>query len=165
MATWTVACARPVQKPSITSCAARSSLSLNVVGADGRTSGHTPRNSMAFKGRCWEFCSSLRQGPENHTTHSSSAVICTQASWLHAAAGGARHGWSLLLSWHGHLARGHDMGTWSPAPLAWHNDEWLSEQRLEHSGFNESRTRTRAQRSKVHRRWEESIEDALLASL
>ena len=70
-------------------------------------------------------------------------------------------GWgSSVVSWHDHLLRRHDPKVWSPVLLDWHDTSWLSLQGLMHSVGLESRTRTRAYRGKVHRRWQESLDDA-----
>ena len=65
-----------------------------------------------------------------------------------------------VISWDDHLARRHDEESWSPSLLNWHDTSWLSLRRLLHSSGLESRTRTRAYRGKVHRRWQESLVDA-----
>ena len=79
----------------------------------------------------------------------------------------SKHGrWSQLWAqslckWSDHVARKHDAGCWSPALLQWHNEAWVTTQRIWASRGSESRTRTRAQRGKVHRRWSDSISRAV----
>ena len=65
-----------------------------------------------------------------------------------------------VIAWDDHLARRHDENAWSPLLLDWHDSSWLSLRRLFHSSGLESRTRTRAYRGKVQRRWQESVRDA-----
>ena len=65
-----------------------------------------------------------------------------------------------IISWNEHLRRGHDHGAWSPKLLDWHDTSWLALQRLFNSSGVESRTRTRAYRGAVHKRWQESLDDA-----
>ena len=65
-----------------------------------------------------------------------------------------------VISWNDHLRRGHDRGTWSPKILDWHDQSWLSMRRLLSSRGTESLTRTRVYRGVVHKRWQESLDDA-----
>jgi len=84
-----------------------------------------------------------------------------QSGHLASQCGRWNRSWaSSVTSWHQHRLRRHDAGTWGPALLNWHGQDWLSLQRVTNSGVNESRTRTRACRMKVHKRWEESLEHA-----
>ena len=63
---------------------------------------------------------------------------------------------SSVISWGSHVDRGHDRGAWSRPLLQWHDLDWLERQRrAASSGPFESRTRTRAYRGGVHRRWSE----------
>ena len=63
-------------------------------------------------------------------------------------------------SWAAHIDRKHDDKAWSHVILGWHDGMWLQWQRFLQSSGHESRTRTRAVRGKVHRRWEEGLEEA-----
>ena len=65
-----------------------------------------------------------------------------------------------VIGWNDHMRRGHDPGAWSPKLLDWHDTTWLALRRLLNSSGAESRTRTRAYRGPVHKRWQESLEDA-----
>ena len=73
--------------------------------------------------------------------------------------------WSLrwatsIDKWAAHVDRKHDSMAWSHIILGWHGGFWLDLQRLFNSSGSESRTRTRAVRGKVQRRWEEGLDDA-----
>ena len=84
-----------------------------------------------------------------------------KAGHLASRCGRWSHAWAnSVLTWDAHLTRRHDTMTWSPLLVNWHDSSWLTLQRLLHSIGFESRTRTRAYKGKVHRRWQESIEDA-----
>ena len=63
-----------------------------------------------------------------------------------------------VLSWHDHVHRKHDPNVWSHHILSWRGNDWLNLQRLWHSAIGESRTRTRAGRGPVYRRWDEGVE-------
>ena len=66
-----------------------------------------------------------------------------------------------VCTWRDHVQRNHDRSAWSAPLLAWHDQEWLHMQRVMAStSHNESRTRTRACRGKVHRRWEDGASRA-----
>ena len=58
-------------------------------------------------------------------------------------------------TWGEHVNRNHDPLTWSASLLCFHGEDWLQQQRVRWSAPGESRTNTRAGRSKVHRRWHE----------
>ena len=78
----------------------------------------------------------------------------------------SKHGrWSKLWAkglcdWSAHVNRRHDPGAWSHHLCAWHDSSWIKAQRLRESSGNESRTRTRSYRGKVHKRWAESVSRA-----
>ena len=67
-----------------------------------------------------------------------------------------------LQTWSEHVHRGNDPGAWSVHLLNYHDSEWLDVQRLLFSDLGESRTNTRSGRFKVHRRWHEGFQRALL---
>ena len=66
-----------------------------------------------------------------------------------------------VVKWRDHVRRGHDIHAWSPKLLLWSGQGWPGLQRLWHSAFGESRTKTRALRGCVHRRWEEGVHTAI----
>ena len=72
------------------------------------------------------------------------------------------HCWAKsVCDWNGHVLRNHDQQTWSHSLLHWHDSQWLDNMRLNASrSANESRTGTRATRSKVQRRWSEGVNEA-----
>ena len=71
------------------------------------------------------------------------------------------HLWAKSMrTWHSHVQRGHDARAWSGPLLRFRPLGWLNLQRLTASKANESRTRTRAYRGYVHRRWCEGLEAA-----
>ena len=59
-----------------------------------------------------------------------------------------------VLSWHGHLQRAHDTGTWAPHLIRYRDLQWLEEKRKTHKG---SGTGTRAYAGKPCARWLEGI--------
>jgi len=74
----------------------------------------------------------------------------------------SQHWAQSLRKWNFHVARRHDLHSWSGPILDWHGESWITRQRLLASSGHESRTRTRIGRGKVHRRWEESLSKAVL---
>ena len=58
-----------------------------------------------------------------------------------------------VIAWNAHVQRAHDSGAWSHILLDWQSEQWLIWERFLHSGFGESRTRSRAYHGKVQQRW------------
>ena len=65
-----------------------------------------------------------------------------------------------VCNWASHVDRDHDPFTWSKPLLGWRDSNWLFLRRLMNSAINESRTRTRAGRGKIHRRWADGLDIA-----
>ena len=74
------------------------------------------------------------------------------------------HFWAeSICSWNDHVMRNHDNKAWSTSLLHWHGESWLALQRQVASrGATDSRTGTRAVRSKVQKRWFEGAQAARL---
>lgn len=83
-----------------------------------------------------------------------------RAGWLASEHGRWSYRWAHReRSWHAHVQRAHDAGTWSYARMNHHGAVWLQTQRDVASGpRGEPRTNTRAYRGKVQRRWHEGAQ-------
>ena len=87
--------------------------------------------------------------------HNTSQSIVGRSKW-------SRYWARSVRTWNDHVLRNHDPRTWSYSVLMWHDQKWLSKVRMACSGVGESRTNTRAVRAKVHRRWEDGLDIAVL---
>ena len=70
-----------------------------------------------------------------------------------------------VVDWDAHLQRERNQNSWAAKALKYHGKVWLQEQRRihavgEHSSVHAGRTRTRASRGIVHRRWHDGVEAA-----
>ena len=64
-------------------------------------------------------------------------------------------------SWHDHVTRGHDAGTWAKHIYKFHDSNWLTAQRLcSCRGLETSRTNTRRAHGRASRRYQEGYEEA-----
>ena len=77
---------------------------------------------------------------------------------LATACGRWSHAWARsVVSWDEHVRRAHDNDAWSHLLVDWQSEEWLVLQRLMHSAFGESRTRSRSYHGHVQQRWSAGV--------
>ena len=88
-----------------------------------------------------------------------------------AASLARRHGlWSAVwkkrvINWNDHLGRELNQNSWAAKTLSYHGKEWLQERRRMHATGSScsvlaGRTRTRASKGIVHRRWHDGVDVA-----
>ena len=98
----------------------------------------------------------------NPPKHRSSDIVQRRhqiGGHLATACGRWSHAWArAVISWDDHVRRAHDDCAWSHVLLDWQPEEWLMWERLLHSAFGESRTRSRAYRGRVQQRWSAGVQ-------